>query len=164
MLKKTLLSFWVVLISICGFFPACVLADNTDLATFAKHHLTVTPPDGWISEQNDSGMFKSCVAYAPQDKSVILAACPGFEKNMPFKQFQADFERNERGVRIDRCVLLRESQGGMLLAPLKQGKEGALFIITPNVPTEEDFLHKVEPVLRQFGDFDISEALFSSKK
>jgi len=61
-----------------------MLSSNVSFARMEKEgtgslqrHLEVTPPEGWFkSPPLDKGLFDACTAYARQDESVLLLACP----------------------------------------------------------------------------------------
>ncbi|EEO28173.2 hypothetical protein [Oxalobacter paraformigenes] len=140
----------------CGFLQDAACAGESRERAFSQRYLTVPPPEGWKRETKASGMFSDCIFYAPQDESLALMACPGFERDRPFAEVMADVKTGEDAMRFGRCVIYSNEEGVMLHVPLKKGKEGAFFVIIEDNPAP-GLIQKAWPMLRAFTDFDIPE-------
>lgn len=144
-----------------------VLSSHISLARMKKegtglleHHLEVTPPEGWFkSPPMDKGLFDTCTAYARQDESVLLLACPAAENQETFADVLADEKKDEESISLGGSVLQPGKGMLSLIVPLKEGSDGAMFLIMGGSPLNQGLLHRARPMLAEFKDFAVPAEL-----
>lgn len=125
-----------------------------------ERHLEVTPPEGWFkSPPMDKGLFDACTAYARQDESVLLLACPAAENQKTFADVLADEKKHEESISIGGSVLQPGEGMLSLFVPLKDGSDGAMFLIMGGSPLNQGLLHRARPMLAEFKDFAVPTEL-----
>lgn len=159
-MRKKLLCFALALMS--------VLTSNGSLARTGEeargaleHRLEVTPPEGWLKgPSTDKGLFDTCTAYTRQDKSVILLACPAAHDQRTFADVWADEKKEKESISMGSSVLQPGKCMLSLLSPLKNGSDGAMFLIMVDSPIERGLMHRARPMLAAFTDFALPAELF----
>lgn len=114
-----LLAVWLV----CPAFASAAAADGDGgRPAPGSPSLDVTPPEGWTAaSEAPEGMFAGCRSYSRTDELFALMACAE----------DIDLSQNtDEGYRPLGDALLRSGEeGGLLLAPRKQGKGVGLFVL-----------------------------------